>query len=86
MNDVVICYSTTITKNKDNQVVKIEETFSPVNVRGTFPTAFDYQLEALATKIKNISIINDSSTVKVTNNMELDQEKDWHLYPKENNE
>ena len=75
MNDVVIRYNSTITKNKNNQVTKIEDVFTPLNIGGTFPAAFGYQLGIPATQVKNISLQGGSSTAKVTNNMELDQEK-----------
>lgn len=75
MNDVVIRYNSTITKNKNNQVTKIEDIFTPLNIGGTFPAAFGYQLGVPISKVKSVSIVNGSSTAKVTNNMELDQEK-----------
>ncbi|WP_455510553.1 LruC domain-containing protein [Butyricimonas paravirosa] len=75
MNDVIIRYNSVIKKNQDNKVTKITDTFTPVNQGGIFLVSFGYQLGIPAEKVKSVTIKNGSSSAKVLNNMEANQEK-----------
>lgn len=78
LNDVVLTYQSTLTFNKDNKIVKIEDIFTPINDGAGVQSAFGYQLDGVvATDIKSVTIERPEWAVVPTgefnNNLELMQ-------------
>lgn len=75
LNDVVVQYSTVFTTDKDNRIVAIRDTFTPVYAGGKYKSAFGYQLDIPIASVKNIRIDNGSSSAKVSGSLETGQDK-----------
>ncbi len=75
MNDVVVKYSTTFTVNKDNGLVAIEDVFTPLHRGGKVKSAFGYELDMPATRIRSVMIGNGSSSATVAGGLETQQDK-----------
>lgn len=75
MNDVVVQYATVFTTNKDNRIVAIKDTFTPLNAGGKYKSAFGYQLDIPYTSVKNVRIDNGSSSARVNGGLEAGQDK-----------
>lgn len=75
MNDVVVRYSTTFTVNKDNGLIAIEDVFTPQHSGGKVKSAFGYELDMPASRIKSVKVANGSSSADVVGGLETKQDK-----------
>ena len=78
MNDVVITYERSYTSDKDNKIIEIQNTFTPIHRGGQIQSAFGYQIgiKRKGGLISDIQIENKNTTSAfVENNMEVGQEE-----------
>ncbi len=74
LNDVVLTYQSTLTFDKDNKIVKIEDVFTPINDGAGVQSSFGYQLDGVrGTDIKDVLIERPDWATKPTDNLEPGQ-------------
>ncbi|MDR0969425.1 MAG: LruC domain-containing protein [Lentimicrobiaceae bacterium] len=84
MNDVVVTYHSTIYRNKDNYIVKVEDVFTPIWRGCELINGFGYEMTNVATnQVETVEIdwgVHNTSTFMGNNQSEPGQSKQTYVF------
>jgi len=76
MNDVVITYEQSYISDKDNNILSLKNTYTPVHNGGQIQSAFGYQIDIPQTRVLDVKMTNNNTSSAQVDAMRMEKNQD----------